>query len=166
MLNIYGSLSTCIVFSRKKNTATLYFGLFCVLIGTRTLLVGEGFFIYLFPDFSWEIAHKIMALTYYLGVSLIMTYFMSVFPKYFHVRVIKLTQIIAVAFAVLVIFTPAKVFTQAKPFYQIWTGIIIIYLVAILIKILIYKEKNSRLIILGASIFILSAINDIVFLSI
>ena len=161
-----GAYHLALFLFRKKNTSALYFGLFCILVGTRTLFVGECFFIYLFPDFSWEIAHKIMTLTFYLGVPLIMMFFLSVFPKYFHVRMIKLAQIIAAAFVILIVLTPAKIFTQVNPFYQIWTGTIIIYLIAVLIKISIHKEKDSWLIIVGASVFILSSINDIIFLSI
>lgn len=162
-LIVLGAYHLALFFFRRKNTSALYFGAFCVLIGVRTLLVGECFLIYLFPGFSWEIAHKIMTLTYYLGVPLILMFFLSVFPTYFHIRMIKMAQIIGVAFGILIILTPARIFTVANPLYQIWTIIAIIYLFGILVKISIHKEKDSWLIILGASAFLLAAINDIVF---
>lgn len=161
-----GVYHLALFFFRKKNTSALYFGSFCILIGIRTLLVGECFLIYLFPGFSWEIAHKIMTLTYYFGVPLILMFFLSIFPKYFHIRMIKMAQIIGAAFGILIILTPARIFTVANPLYQIWTIIAIIYIFGALIKIAIHKEKDSWLIILGASAFLLSTINDIVFLSI
>jgi hypothetical protein len=39
---------------RKKNFSSLYFGLFCLLIGMRTMLVGERFLIHFYPNFNWE----------------------------------------------------------------------------------------------------------------
>lgn len=165
-LIIMGAYHLALFFFRKKNTSALYFGSFCILIGIRTLLVGECFLIYLFPGFSWEIAHKIMTLTYYFGVPLILMFFLSVFPTYFHVRMIKMAQIIGAAFGILIILTPARIFTVANPLYQVWTVIVIIYLFGVLIKISTHKEKDSWLIVLGATAFLLSTINDIVFLSI
>lgn len=165
-LILMGAYHFALFFFRKKNTSALYFGSFCILVGIRTLLVGERFFIYLFPGFNWEIAHKIMTLTYYLGVPLVLMFFLSVFPKYFHIRVIKIALIIGAAFGMLIILTPARIFTIANPLYQLWTIMVIIYLFSALIKIAIYKEKGSWLIIFGASVFLLSTINDMVFLSI
>lgn len=89
-LIIFGSLiciglyHLALFFFRKENISSLYFALFCILIGIRTLIVGERFFIYLFPDFSWEIAHKIQTLSFYLTVPLILMFFKSIYPQYFH----------------------------------------------------------------------------------
>lgn len=161
-----GVYHLALFFFRRKNTSALYFGSFCVLIGIRTLLVGECFLIYIFPGFNWEIAHKIMTMTYYFGVPLILMFFMSIFPKYFNARVIKTSQIMGITFGALIILTPARVFTVANPLYQIWTIIAIIYIFNALINIFINREKDSWIIILGASAFLLCTINDIIFTSI
>ncbi len=171
-LLIFGSLISlgayhlALFFFRKSNTSSLYFGLFCVFIGIRTLLIGERFFIYLFPDFSWEIAHKIQTLTYYIGVPLILMFFMSVYPKYFHARIIKIAQIIGTVFGLLVLLTPARVFTAFNLIYQIWTAIATIYILLILIKLWVHKETGSGFIIIGALALLLSSANDIVFYNI
>lgn len=161
-----GAYHLAIFFFRKKNRSPLYFGLFCILVGIRTLLVGECFFIYLFPEFNWEIAHKIQTLTFYLGVPLILMFFMSVFPTYFHNRIIRLAQIVGAAFGILVFLTPVRIFSVVNPFYQIWTIAIIIYELAMLIKISIRREKGSWLIAIGALALFLTSLNDIFFLSI
>lgn len=170
-LAIFGSLMClgvyhlAVFFFRKKNTSSLWFGLFCILIGIRTILVGERFFIYLFPDFSWEIAHKIQTLTFYFGVPLILMFFMSVYPRYFHARIIKIAQIIGAVFGLLVLLTPARIFTPFNPIYQIWTALIITYIFVVLIKLSVHKEKGSWFIILGALALLLSSANDVIFLS-
>ncbi len=161
-----GAYHLALFFFRKKNISSLYFGLFCLLIGIRTLLVGERFFIYLFPDFSWEIAHKIQTLTFYFGVPLILMFFMSIYPQYFHARIIKFAQIIGIVFGLLVLLTPARIFTPFNPIYQLWTLFAIIYILVMLLKLSIHKEKGSLFIILGAIALLLSSANDVIFLSI
>jgi hypothetical protein len=122
-----GVYHLALFFFRKKNTSALYFGSFCILIGIRTLLVGECFFIYLFPGFSWEIAHKIMTLTYYLGVPLILMFFLSVFPTYFHARMIKMAQIIGAAFGML-IFSPLRGSSRLPTLYTRYGPLLPLYI--------------------------------------
>lgn len=156
---------TLFFFRRKKDCSPLYFGLFCVLIGIRIMFGGECFFTYLFPEFSWEIAHKILTLTYYLGTLLVLMFLMSIFPQYFHIRMIKAAQIMGGIFTLIVLFTPARVFTVSNILYQIWSIGIVLYIVSALIKISAHREKDSWFIILGAVALLLSSINDIIFFS-
>lgn len=161
-----GAYHFALFFFRKKNISSLWFGLFCLLLGIRTILVGERFFIYLFPHFSWEIAHKIQTLTFYFGAPLILMFFMSVFPRYFHPRIIRLAQIVGAVFGLLVLLTPARIFTPFNPIYQIWAGFLIIYILVPLAKISVHKVKGNGFIIIGALALLLSSANDIIFLSI
>ena len=145
-----GAYHLALFFFRKKNNSPLYFGLFCTMVGIRTLVIGESFLIYLFPGFSWEFVHKIQTLTFYLGVPVIVMFFRSVFPKYFHVRILRMVQFIGAACGTVVLLTPARIFTVFTPLYQIWTIIVIIYVLVVFMNIAIHKEKGSWLIILGA----------------
>ncbi|NMA67954.1 MAG: diguanylate cyclase [Desulfitobacterium sp.] len=165
-LMIIGIYHLALFFFRKKSIASLCFGLFCLLIGLRTFIVGERFFIFLFPDFSWEIAHKIQTLTYYLGVPFMLMYFRSVYPKYFHRRIIKLAQIIAVVFTLILLLTPARIFTALNPVYQIGTVLAIFYIAFALGRLTIAKEKGSILISFGALALLLTSLNDVIFHSI
>lgn len=156
---------TLFFFRGKKDGSPMYFGLFCILIGIRILLAGECFFVYLFPAFSWEIAHKILTLTYYLGVPLALMFFMSIFPEYFHTKMIKTTQIVGGIFAAIVLLTPARFFTVINFLYQIWSLGVILYIARAFIKISLHKQKDSWLIGLGAMALLMSSINDIIFFS-
>lgn len=165
-LIIIGAYNIAMYFFRKKNKTPLYFGLFCLFVGIRTLIVGERFLVYLFPDFSWEIAHKIQTLTFYLGVPLILTYFESVFSNAFHHKAVKASQIAGIAFGLLVLLTPARIFTIFNPAYQVFSFIVIAYIIITFIKIFIRKDKGIRLVIVGALVLILTSLNDIIFLSV
>ena len=156
-----------ILFSyRTKNTSPLYFGLFCLFLGIRTLVVGERMFIYLFPDFSWELAHKIQTMAFYLGLPTIVTFFMTVFPLSFHRKAVRIIQITGIAFGLLVLLTPARIFTVFNPGYQIFAFCVIVYLIIGFIRALFRKEKGIRLTIAGGMALVLTSLNDIIFLSI
>lgn len=151
-------------FFRKKDSSSLYFGLFCLFVGIRTLLVGERFFIYLFPGFSWEVAHKIQTMTFYLGVPLIVMYFKSIFPHDISLKVVRIVRIVGLAFVGLVLFTPAKIFTVFNPLYQVFTILVITYIMVVFAKKLRQKEPGMAFIVTGASALIITSLNDIIFL--
>ncbi|MCW3489706.1 sensor histidine kinase [Dethiobacter alkaliphilus] len=151
---------------RTKDKSTLYFGIYCLLIGFRTLLVGEIYFINLFPGFSWELAHKVQTLAYYLSVPLVFLFFKSVFPRDLSDKVHKAVQIIGLSFALLVILTPVRVFSIFNPFFQVFSLAVFLYIVYLLGLACYRRREGSLLISLGVGILILFAVNDIVFLSI
>ncbi|MGC4019280.1 MAG: diguanylate cyclase [Muricomes sp.] len=150
-------------FRKKKDGSPLYFGLFCALIGIRTLLGGECFLFYLMPEFNWEIAHKILTLTYYLGVPLALMFLRSIFPKYFNIRMIRGAQIMGGIFVLILLFTPARIFTVINIVYQIWSFAVIFYIVGALVRIFIHREKGGWLIGTGAIALLIGGINDIIF---
>lgn len=165
-LTIIGAYHLALYFFRKKNRAPLFFGLFCLFVAARTMMVGERFFLCLFPDFSWEIAHKIQTLTFYLGVPVIVLFFLSFFPDWFSRKICLLIQAIGLAFSLLVLITPARIFTVVNPAYQIFAFAVIIYLAFVFIKMLINKVKGTALIFSGALALFITSLNDMIFLSI
>lgn len=165
-LMMMGIYHLALFFFRKKDHSPLYFGLFCILVAVRTLFIGEAFMFTLFPNCDFEFIYKIQTLTYYLGVPLILMFFKAVLPAYFHTQVVKMTQFIAGAYAVVVLFTPTWIFSVINPLYQIWTIFMIGYLIIQLIKIAKHKEKDSWLIILGGLVLVITCFIDIITLSV
>jgi diguanylate cyclase (GGDEF)-like protein len=165
-LIIIGAYHLVLFFFRRQNPSTLYFGLFCIFVGIRTLLVGERFFIYLFPGFNWEIAHKIQTLTFYLGVPLIVMFFKSIFPKDINHKICKVIVVVGILFGGLVLLTPAKIFTLFNPVYQLFCVAVIIYLTYVFLRKLGRKEKYVGLVVAGGLALFITSLNDIVFASI
>ena len=97
---------------------------------------------------------------------MILLFFMSIYPQYFHARIIKIGQIIGAIFGFLVVLTPARIFTPFNPIYQMWTVFTIIYIIVALIQIWIRKEDGSWFITIGALVLLMSGANDIIFLNI
>jgi len=165
-LFITGFYHLALFLFRKKDKSTLYFGIFSLLVSARTLLVGEVFFIHLFPLFNWEIAHKIQTLSYYVGVYLVYAFIKTFFPQEVSKKATVIIQIITSFFTLLVLFTPANIFTHFNPIFQVFSLIVILYLIYIVLCACYRKREGSKYITIGVIILILFSINDIIFLSI
>lgn len=165
-LFIIGIYHIVLYLYRKKYDAPLYFGLYCILIAIRTLFVGEIFITQLLPNFNWEVQHKFQTLTFYIGVPVFVMFINSIFPSEFPKRVLKASQILAGLFSLLVLFTPARIFNVVNPIYQLIVAATIIFVVYSLIMACIKKKKGAFTITLGGIIFIITAINDMLFLSV
>ena len=165
-LIIIGAYHLALFAFRKKDYTPLYFGLFCIFVAMRTLLVGEQFFIFMFPAFSWEAAHKLQTLTFYLGLPLIVMFFKSIFAEYMSAKIVRIVQVVGLAFSALVLFSPAKIFTLFNPAFQVFAIMVVVYLAYILIINLHKKKISTTLIVTGALAMLIATVHDIVFLSI
>lgn len=165
-LLIMGVYHLVLFLFRRKNLSPLYFGLYCILIAIRTIFTGEIFIVQLLPNINWEIQHKIQTLTFYAGVPVFVMFLKSIFPKEFPNKALRFSQITGSLFCLLVLFAPVRVFSIFNPVYQIVTSIVIVFTVYTFILACIRKRQGSVLLTLGGIFFVLTAINDILFLSI
>lgn len=165
-LMIMGIYHIFLYLFRKKNRQPFYFGLYCILIAIRTLFVGEIFIIQLFPNFNWEIQHKIQTLTFYIGVPIFTQFIMSVFPDDFPKKALKFTQITGSCFSLFVLLMPARIFTVVNPGFQLFTAVVIVFVLYTLTLACARRRKGAPLIAFGCVVFIVTALNDILFLSV
>lgn len=165
-LLIMGIYHLVIFMFRKKDPTPLFFSIYCIFIATRTLFTGEIFITQMFPNFNWEIQHKIQTLSFYIGVPVFMMLIKSIFPKDMPNIAVRSSQVAGALFGLLVLFTPARIFTIFNPAFQFITGVLIVFVVYSLIKACINRRRGSALITIGGIIFVVTAINDILFLSV
>ncbi|MCC5909743.1 MAG: sensor histidine kinase [Clostridiaceae bacterium] len=164
-LFIIGFYHLVLFLFRTKDKTTLYFGIYSIIIGIRTLLIGEIYFIYLFPNFNWEVAHKIQTLAYYLSVPLVLLFLRAAFPHDVSRKANTFIQIIASSFGVLVLLAPVRIFTPFNPFYQVFSLGVFVYVFYVVAVTCYKKREGAYLIGIGLTILILTAVNDIIFLS-
>ncbi len=152
---------------RTKETSALYFGFYCVMIALRTVLVGEVYLIHLFPNFSWEAAHKIQTLAYYLGVPLVLSFLRTVFPKDVSGRIHRVITVFGLAFGLLVLLTPARVFTLFNPIFQVFTLTVVMpYVFFVVVRTCHNRRQGSVLIGVGTGTLAVCVLNDVIYLSI
>jgi len=165
-LLVMGIYHLVLYYYRKKDRSLLYFAIYCLVIGIRTAMVGEIFFIQLFPNFNWELAHKLQTLSYYGGVLILMLFFREMYPRYVPTWVVKGSTLIVGVFGAVVLFTPARIFNHINPAFQIFTVFISLYILVILFRICRKKEPGAYYIAFGYGFLILMMFNDLIYLSI
>ncbi len=151
---------------RKKELSLLYYALFCLLISIRTLLVGSGFLIQIFPFFNWELAHKIQTLSYYTGVLLLLLFFQELYTQYVSKAVVKASTLFVGVIGAVVLLTPARIFTLINPLFQVFTLLLSLYILMILFKIYRKKEAGAKFIVFGYVFLIITVFHDLIFHSI
>lgn len=164
-LFIIGIYHVVLYIFRTKSSSALYFGIFALLISARTLLVGEIYFTHIFPSFSWELAHKIQTLSYYVGVALVILFLEVTFTEDISKKITRFIYFFATVFALLVITTPARIFTLFNPIYQAFSFLVIIYILYLVTIACQRKREGAYIIGAGITTLVFFSINDIFFLS-
>ncbi len=146
---------------RKKDTSTLYFGLFCSLISIRAVFTSERYFSQLFPDFNWAIHLKIEYLTFYLGTPIFAMFFNSLYRNEFSNKILKTIQIISLIFSFIVILTEIQFHSIVSPFFELFALIFCAYIVYVLLNAIKKKREGALIFLLGFIFLFLTVTHDI-----
>ena len=148
---------------RAKEKSILFFGIFCFLIATRSLVTGERYLIGLFPDFSWEVYTKIAYLTFYIAAPVFAMYFRYIFPKEIPRYAISLVIVVSALFSGVVLVTTAKIYSHTLPIFQIFTVVASSYGFYALILALIRKRQGAFVCLAGFAVLFLTIVNDMLY---
>ncbi len=146
---------------RRRNPATLYFGILCIIIAIRTLTVGDKYAFTILPGVPWEILHKLDYLSFYTAVPLFLLYLRSMFPRDFSKKVVKITMILGAVFSLFVCVTPARIYTWSVQVYQAITVMAFLYAAVVLTQAIRKKREGSVILAIGFLPLFVLIINDI-----
>lgn len=158
-LFIIGSYHLLLFIHRRKDKAPLYFGLFAMMWGFRSLLVGEVMLTKWFPNFPWELQIKIEYLVLYLVTYIFLMYFYHLFkgiPRWFQ----KTSYVLAVFFSLVVMLTPARMYTHTLLLYELIIVAHIAFILYALYKSVKEKKEGALLFFIVSSISSLAVLND------
>lgn len=146
---------------RRKDKSPLYFGLFCFLMGFRSIFTGERFIYKVIPSMSWSLGVTLEYSTFYFGPPMLVLFISSLFPKEINSKIVKLNVVFYFFFTFVVIFTPPSIFSYTLLWVMIVTLFTSLYLVYSTILAVIRKRESSVTLMIGMSIFLIFIINDI-----
>lgn len=156
-LGIY-SLST-------RGIAALYFGLFCLVIGLRTLTTGEIFLHEAWPWLSWQMLVKLEYLTFYTGIPIFYLFVRSQFPDELNEKVGYVTIGIASLFSALVLVTGVDTFSVSLSYYQPFSLLVMLYVIYGLVMAFIRGEEGSAMVLVGFVSIVIAFINDMLYVA-
>ncbi|WP_409344427.1 ATP-binding protein [Paenibacillus sp. MBLB4367] len=148
---------------RSKDRAPFYFGLFCLIWGVRSLLVGEVMLTKLFPAFPWEAELKLEYLAQFAGTYIFTMYIRSMYPKETPSFVYRISGLTTGAFSLLTMATPARVYTQALVGFQWIAFVHLAVLLAIIATSVARRREGSVLLLVASVVAFLTALNDYLF---
>ncbi|EPG74683.1 SpoIIE-like protein phosphatase domain protein [Leptospira fainei serovar Hurstbridge str. BUT 6] len=151
-----GMLHLIFAVFRKGEPASLYFGIFCIVMATRGIFAGTRIAAEYLPFLGFEHFIRIEYITFYLAIPVFLSYILSIFPREFKRVFVDIVWWIAIIATIIVLALPVRIFTFTITIY---------YLVAFLAGALgLYsltkaavRRKQGAITILGGFIFIYAA---------
>ncbi|WNS41560.1 ATP-binding protein [Paenibacillus sp. MMS20-IR301] len=148
---------------RRKDRAPLYFGLFTLMFGIRSLLVGELMFTQLLPHFPWGLQFKIEYLILCLSGYIISMYFDCIFPDVLS-RWFRLgTRIVTSGLCLIVVVTPALIYSQLLLPIGMIVVLHMVYLMLGLAKAAVRRMEGALIFLLVSVVALVTVINDFLY---
>lgn len=160
-LMVMGIYHITLFLLRRKDLSPLYFGIFCMMIGLRTLLTSERILHNDVSVFSWDFLFSAEYLTYYVSVPLFSGFIYSLYKEEFSLRAAQIIFGVSFVFTLIVIFTKVKFFTEINIIFQIFTLLTVCYMFFALLKALIRKREDIVFFFLGMLFIVFSVVHDI-----
>jgi two-component system, sensor histidine kinase ChiS len=155
--------SFTVYMKRKKDKASLYFSIICLIIAIRTLFIGERFFVYLFPNFNYMATFKITLWTFYLYMPFISLFIHKVYGGILSSGFLKFSSISAVIYGLIVFLGPTSYALIYIIPFEILALSSLLYMMYKISKLNFAKLNNEYFALAGLfSLFVLR-INDILY---
>jgi PAS domain S-box-containing protein len=147
---------------KRKDRSSLYFSVFCLLIGLRLLDTGERPFSLFFPDANWALMTRLEYLSFYLAIPAFCLYLRSLFSEFSK----RFLQVVTISFLILsavVVSTNARIFTKTLPLGEIFMLGTAVYCFYFLIDCWRHGREGTSALFFGYVILSLAALNDVMY---
>ncbi|WP_181150855.1 ATP-binding protein [Paenibacillus sp. PCH8] len=168
-LFLFGSIFTIAIYHlvlhalRRNNRSTLYFSLFCFMMGIRTLFVNERFILILYPEMSYEWFAKASYLTVYLGLPFLLQYIYNLYPAYFSNRIIRFVNITCMSLSAMILVTNVKLYHYTLLYFQVFILLVLMYVLTRLGLAAIRREQGTILLLIAFVNLLIFAANDVLY---
>lgn len=148
---------------RRKDRAPLYFGLFTVLLGIRSLLVGELLLTQLWPSIPWELQFKLEYLSLCSSGYIITRYFDCMFPNYVSRWFQLSTRIVTGVLCTVVVVAPALIYSQSLVIIGVIIVLHMLYLMVGLVHEAVRYREGALIFLLVSVVTLVTVINDFLY---
>ncbi|GFE59943.1 sensor histidine kinase [Geobacter sp. AOG2] len=150
---------------RRRDVSPLYFGCYCLLWMGSLLAsnTGDWSIRLFFPAVPAPLLNMIDAICFFLSVPVGYSFFRSLYPQEFSVRVLRFSQVMAGLFLAVALFFPALTLSRLLPVYYAGAVLQIVYSLAMLLRARIKGREGATFILAGFVILGLVGINDMLY---
>ncbi len=148
-------------FFRRQDSASLYFGFFCLILAVNTLnhqfpILPVGLAI---PQYPYYVNY----ITVVISVPFIQMTIKSLFPEEMSTYFVRFYQVLAALYVVVLFFVDFKTAEQLIRVYFILGIILTIYNAYVLVKVIIKRRADAILFVFGFTPVFAGAVNDILY---
>jgi two-component system sensor histidine kinase ChiS len=152
-----------LAFFGRSDRASLYFGIFSVMVLIRDLLVGERLVTYVIPSFNWAALMKIEYITGYESIVFLFLFIYSLYLNGAHRKKVYILTGIGALLALLTAATPVSFFSGFKIIFNAYLVLSGGFLIGIL-ALLSWRRVEGAFITLVSFLFLFAlAINDMLY---
>jgi signal transduction histidine kinase len=158
VLGIYHLL---LFFLRTKDRSLLYYALLCFFASMRIPIIGERYAANLIPQLNWELVLKLDYINIYMGLSVVMMFIYSLFPKESSRWITGIIVGLGLILSFIVSLSNALVYSHFVKPHQIMLVLVGLYIFYIIISALVHGREGAWFFSLGFFVFFCTGINDI-----
>ncbi|MFE5322526.1 sensor histidine kinase [Paenibacillus sp. NPDC056579] len=148
---------------RFKDKGSLYFALFCLAIGIRAMLVGEGAAYQLLPFISYDTGLRVEYLCYYIALPLAVMFCRTLFPQEISPLFVLGLQAAGGLFSLTVLLLSPYAFSYTTQWYQAITLLVCAYVMSGIVKALAKGKEGAGFAMFGGMFFIITVTIDILY---
>lgn len=148
---------------RRKDKASLYFALVCIIVAVRTVFVGEGFLMSLFPHFGYVISGKIKVWTFYIYVPFIVLFINHCYGNILQERFVKLSNWSIGIYTAIVTLLPYGLYLQYIIPFEILALFMLIHIMLKISQLYFRKGQSEYIAVAGVFALFIARINDILY---
>ncbi|MDX1452473.1 MAG: response regulator [Oleiphilaceae bacterium] len=145
---------------RRTELAAGFFGLLCMAVGLRRLLIDERV-LYDYGWLSWEALQTIEHLCFYLSLPLFVSYFAALFAERVNIMATRLAWAACGVFSAVSLFYPTRVFTEFNVVFQGLVSLAVVYCVWLYLRVWHDKGKAAWDFGLSLAILAIAVIHDV-----
>ncbi|WP_096201360.1 7TM diverse intracellular signaling domain-containing protein [Bacillus sp. FJAT-45350] len=160
MLFIMGVYYLVVYSFQRKNLSMLFFGLFCLAMTVRTLLVGDILLLTLYNELDWTVLKKLEYLSENVSYIAFVLFLRYLFPYEINKAFVFIAILIGTVFSLIVLVTSIGTFTSLMPLMMVVIGLSGIYLLYVYLTAAIKKREGALIGFIFAIICFMTIMND------
>lgn len=139
----------------------LYFGIYCINIAVRYIIVGHSFYIFFEDKLNFMFRMKLEYINFYFGLMLLVIFMKGLFYKEYNKYLVNSIIIVSIIFIINTVIFPFRIFDLLNYAYQTFSLLTGIFLLYGIIVAAYRNREGARVLVLGFIIMLVMAGMDI-----
>ncbi len=146
---------------RRKDKSNILFGIFCILMSLRSVLIEEIIIRKLYPEIPWIVIANLEYFTFFFAVPIFISYIRSCFPDEFNIKIYKYIILCCSIICFSWIIAPIHIYTILLRPLQVITILSSFYVFSTALRALKNDRDGAYIFSIVTFISILFVINDV-----